>query len=91
MSVNEKQQEGLVFKDHNGVKLPMTDEDDPNNGAGAALVDIGKIANHPYLENNPYRKLDNDDDDDDDDDNDDDNNNNNDDDIEIVAAPAAIS
>ena len=59
----------------------MTDEDGPSDGAGALGVDIGNIANHPYMGNNPYRELANDDDDD---------NTADDTDIEIVAAPAAI-
>ena len=45
-------------------------------------MDIGNIANHPYLDNNPYQELANDDDDDD---NTADNT-----DIEIKVAPAAI-
>ena len=68
MAIHEKQQKGLVFEDRNGVELPMIDEDAPNAGAGATGVDIGNIANHPYLKNKPYRELTNYDDDDDDDD-----------------------
>ena len=45
-------------------------------------MDIGNIANHPYLDNNPYRELANYDDDD---------NTAEDTDIKIVAAPAAIT
>ena len=59
----------------------MIDEDVPIDGDGASGVYIGNIANHPYLENNPYQELANDDDDD---------NTAEDTDIEIVAAPAAI-
>ena len=82
MAMHEKQQKKLVFEDHNGVELPMTDKDGPINGSGATGVDIGNIANHSYLGNNPYRDLANDDDDD---------NTADDTDIEIVAAPAEIT
>ena len=59
----------------------MIYEDVPSNGAGAAGVDIGNIANHSYLGNNPYQELANDDDDD---------NTSDDTNIENVAAPASI-
>ena len=59
----------------------MTDEDVPIDAAAVTGVDIGNIANHPYLGNNPYRELANDDDDD---------NTADDTEIEIVAAPAEI-
>ena len=62
----------------------MTDEYGPKDSSGAAGVDIGNIANHPYLENNPYQDLDNNEDDDD-------KNTADHTDIEIVAAPAEIS
>ena len=48
MSVHEKQQKGHLFKDHNGVDLPMTNEDGPSDGNSAAGVEIGNISNHPY-------------------------------------------
>ena len=49
MAMHKNQQKVLVFEDRNGVELPMTDENGPKNGSGAAGVDIGNIANHPYL------------------------------------------
>ena len=64
MAMYEKQQKILVFEDRNGVELPVTDEDVPRNGTSVAGVHIGNIANHPYLENNPYQELANDDNDD---------------------------
>ena len=79
MAMHENQQKGLVFEDHNGVELPMLDGDVLDDGAGATVVDIGNIANHMYLEYNPYRELANDDDNDEDDD------------IELVVSPAGIS
>ena len=85
MSIHEKQQKGLVSKDCNGVELPMIDGDVPDNGVGAAGVDNGNIVNHPYLENNPYRKLANDDDDNKDGDN------NGDDNIYLMAAQVEIT
>ena len=60
----------------------MKDEDGPSDGARSAGGDIGNIANHPYLGNNPYWDLVNDDDDD---------STTDDTEIEIVAAPAAIT
>ena len=48
MAVHEKQQNDLVFEDRNGVELPMIDKECPNDGAGAAGVDIKNIANHIY-------------------------------------------
>ena len=89
MAMHEHQQKGLVFKDPNGVELPMIDGDGPC--AGAAGVEIvtndntANLAKHPYLANNPYRDLDNDDDDGDDDNGDNDNNDGGDN-IELVAA-----
>ena len=78
----------------------MIDKDGPNDGAGPAGVDTGKIAKHPYLKKNLYWELTNDNDGDDDNDNNNENDNDNyndndnvdndEDDIEIVAAPAAI-
>ena len=64
MSINKKQQKGLVFEDRNGVELPMKYEDGHSNGASAAGVAIINIDNHPYPENNPNREIINDDDDD---------------------------
>ena len=61
MFMHEKQQKGLLFKEHNGLDLPMTDEDGPSDGDSAAGVEIGNISNHPYMWNNPYRELVNDD------------------------------
>ena len=83
MDMHEKQHKGLVFEYRNWVELPMTDEDVPINGTGAARVEIGNIYNHPYLGNNPYREITNYDDDDDDDTGENTF-------IEIVSAPAAI-
>ena len=85
MAMHKNQQKVLVFEDRNGVELPMTDENDPKNSSGAAGVDIGNIANHPYLENNPYWELVNNYEDDDADNTTDNTN------IEIVAVPAEIS
>ena len=62
--MQEKQQNGLVFEAHNGVELPLLDEDGPNNGTGTEGVDIHNIANHQYLEINPYWNIANNDDDD---------------------------
>ena len=53
MAMHENQKKkGLVFEDHNGVELPMIDKYGPNDGAGAAGVNIGNIAKHPYLKKN---------------------------------------
>ena len=74
-----------MFEDSSGVKLSIIYVNSPNNSASAAEVDIGNIANHPYLENNPYRKLANDDDDNKDGDN------NGDDNIYLMAAQVEIT
>ena len=64
MSIHEKQQKGMVFEYRTGVELPMIDGVGTDDGTGAAWVDIGNRANHPYLENNPYQVITNNDDDD---------------------------
>ena len=49
MDMHYKQQKGLVFRNQNGVKLPMIYEDGPGNGTGAVGVYIRNIDNHQYL------------------------------------------
>ena len=73
MDIYEKQKNGFIFKDCNGVELPILGYGNDNgmtDGTGATGVDnTANLSNNPYLYNNPYRELVDDDRDNDNNDN----------------------